>query len=194
MVCRLVTAKLTDMKHFVFPTVADANNFANELKRAGLVREERHHAYSRGTTDTFTGRRAGTAYTPAHYERGVYQEESDVAEEAAKGAGAGAVVGAGAALLGAAATAGATLATVATGGLAAPLIGLTLLGAGTGAAVGAAGEAMREADDTYDVGETHYGTLSETYNAGGRAVAVDDSVDSAAVMATAERFGGRLVG
>lgn len=191
------------MKHFVFPTAQQADAFANDLKAQGLVREDfGRHAYTRGTTDTFAGRSTGTQYTADHYAAGTYADPNangeTVGDEAAKGAAAGAITGAAAGLTGAA-LAGATAATVATGGLAAPLIGLTLLGTGVGAAVGAAGEAAREADatttyDTFDTPETHYGTLNETYQAGGRAVAVDETVNEAAVMETAARHGGRLVG
>lgn len=194
------------MKHFVFPTAQQADAFANELKTQGLVREDhRQHAYTAGQTEGFAGRATGTQYTTDHYAAGTYaaghdadHDGSSVGDEALKGTAVGAATGAAAGLAGAA-LAGATAATVATGGLAAPLIGLTLLGSGVGAAVGAAGEAAREADDaayydTYDTHETHYSTLNETYQAGGRAVAVDDNVDSAAVMAAAEKHGGRLVG
>ncbi|ADY26674.1 hypothetical protein Deipr_1536 [Deinococcus proteolyticus MRP] len=194
--------RLGPMKHFVFPTVQQADAFANELKTQGLVREDtRQHAYTQGQTEGFAGRSTGTQYTTDHYVSGTYDADRDgssVGDEALKGTAVGAATGAAAGLAGAA-LAGATAATVATGGLAAPLIGLTLLGSGVGAAVGAAGEAAREADDaayydTYDTHDTHYSTLSETYQGGGRAVAVDDNVDAAAVMAAAQKHGGRQVG
>ncbi|MDO4264599.1 MAG: hypothetical protein Q4C67_10420 [Deinococcus sp.] len=195
------------MKHFVFPTAQQADDFANELKTQGLVREDtRQHAYAQGQTEGFAGRSTGTQYTADHYSAGTYdagtydadRDGSSVGDEAIKGTAVGAATGAAAGLAGAA-LAGATAATVATGGLAAPLIGLTLLGSGVGAAVGAAGEAAREADDaayhdTYDTQDTHYSTLSETYQGGGRAVAVDDNVPEGPLMEAVARHGGRQVG
>ncbi|WP_261664333.1 hypothetical protein [Deinococcus sp. Marseille-Q6407] len=191
------------MKHFVFPTAQQADAFANELKTQGLVREDsRQHAYTQGQTEGFTGRSTGTQYTTDHYAAGTYSETAgtegtDVGQEAMKGTAVGAVTGAAAGLAGAA-LAGATAATVATGGLAAPLIGLTLLGSGVGAAVGAAGEAAREADDatyydTYDTPSTQYSALNETYQGGGRAVAVDDNVPEGALMDAVAKHGGRQV-
>ena len=183
------------MKHIVFPTVEQADAFARELKTQGLVREDhREHAYNRNAeVQGFAGRRVDNTQV-------VNDDHAaeEIGEEAVKGTAVGAVTGAAAALTGAALTGAATAATVATGGLAAPLIGLTLLGSGVGAAVGAAGEAAREANDdtydAYDVHDEHYSAIDETYKSGGRAVAVDDNVPAGPLNEAIAKHGGRIVG
>lgn len=193
------------MKHYIFPTAADADAFITDLQSQGVVRPEV------GTTNY---RRAGTVSTPATgytdpalgTAAPAYVEGSGTAEDAAagavKGTGVGAAVGATAGVLGTAGALGAAAATVATGGLALPLIlGMTALGAGVGAAVGGVGGAAGvdetghgEGYDYYEQNDTRYNEVETATNAGGRAVAVDDSVPADVVAAAAGRHNGRLVG
>ncbi|MFC6591512.1 hypothetical protein ACFP81_05455 [Deinococcus lacus] len=175
------------MKHIVFPTVQQADAFVADLEAQGLVMPERRERSYRTTTTTTTVADANNMDMNGNGET--------VGSEAAKGAAAGAITGAAAALTGAALTAAAGAATVATGGLAAPLLGLTLLGTGVGAAVGATGEAVRETSDAdyYDVQDTQYQTINETYQSGGRAVAVDDNVPADKLQDAVARHGGRFI-
>ena len=106
-----------------------------------------------------------------------------------KGTGVGAAVGAVAGII-------ATGATVATGGLALPVIlGMAALGSGVGAAVGATGGAMGvdETGDYYDADDDYYDRLNTTHTNGGRTVAVHDSVPADVVEAAAIRHGGEYV-
>lgn len=185
------------MKHYIFPTVADADAFIADLKAQNVIRPEVGTSnYRRASTiNNGTTMNTGAAGT---VEGGGTPE--DAAAGAVKGTGVGAVVGATtavAATAGVLGTAAATAATVATGGLALPFIlGLTALGAGVGAAVGGAGGAAG-VDETgnhyYDAQDNYYNDVETATNAGGRAVAVDDSVPADAVAAAAARHNGRLV-
>lgn len=180
------------MKHILFPTVSAADAFVADLKATGAVRPEvgsttlnrRAAAAPVATTTTTTTVADATAGGTAE----------DAAAGAAKGTGVGAVAGAAAGLLGAASV-------VATGGLALPVIlGMTALGAGVGATVGGVGGAMgvneTDADgyhSAYEVDETYYNRVHETVNAGGRAVAVDDRIDSSIVDPLVAKHGGQYV-
>ncbi|MDL2344867.1 hypothetical protein QOL99_11995, partial [Deinococcus sp. MIMF12] len=89
------------------------------------------------------------------------------------------------------------------GGLALPVIlGMTALGSGVGAAVGAiggaagvdeTGGASRSYSSAYDVSDEQYERLSSSMNESGRAVAIEDSVPADAVEAAAARHGGQFV-
>ncbi len=175
------------MKHILFPTVAAADAFIADLQSRGVVQPElgtttlgRRSAQDLGTapvvTDTAVATEGGTA--------------EDAGAGAVKGTVAGLVSGAAIGAIGTATgliAAGA--ATVATGGLALPVIlGMAALGSGVGAAVGGIGGAAG-VDETgngwitstgYDasshIDDDHYDRLDSGINAGGRAVAVDDNV------------------
>ncbi|AWN22776.1 hypothetical protein DKM44_05650 [Deinococcus irradiatisoli] len=192
------------MRHLLFPTVAQADAFVQDLQSQGLIRPEvgqasvnRHSELggmsSTGTTmgnDTMDNRDpaldGGTA--------------EDAGEGAIKGTGVGLVAGAVAGVV-------ATATTVATGGLALPVIlGMAALGSGVGAGVGAIGGAAG-VDETgnggtysgdnsfgYGVSDEHYDRINDTMNSGGRAIAVEDNVPMDAVQAAADRHGGQFVG
>lgn len=191
--------KLEPMKHYIFPTVADADAFIADLKTQGVIRPEVGTTnFRRATGGAVAPATTTTTTTSTAVDGGGTPE--DAAAGAVKGTGVGAAVGATAGVLGAAGalgTAAATAATVATGGLALPFIlGLTALGAGVGAAVGGVGGAAgvdETGDHYYEASETHYNEVETATNAGGRAVAVDDSVPADVVAAAAARHNGRLV-
>jgi len=93
---------------------------------------------------------------------------------------------------------------VATGGLALPVIlGMAALGSGVGAAVGAVDGAAGTESDTasggagyassYEVEDAHYDQLDQGINAGGRAVAIEDSVPADALQAAMTRHNGHLI-
>jgi len=187
------------MKHILFPTVADADAFVADLQGQGVATvSESTASVNRRSTST------GAVGTDGAYSEPVAEEAG---EGAIKGTGVGAVVGAAAGALttaGVLGTAAATAATVATGGLALPVIlGMAAAGAGVGAAVGAAGGAAGAEADTasgragyassYEVEDAHYDQMDQGINAGGRAVAVDDSVPGDALQAAMMRHNGRLV-
>ncbi|GGL08871.1 hypothetical protein GCM10010844_29530 [Deinococcus radiotolerans] len=158
-------------------------------------------------TSTYTRRSAATDATYSDTTRtdmdghGSLTMEGDGVGGTAEDAGAGAVKGTGVgAVVGAAAGILATGATIATGGLALPVIlGMTALGSGVGAAVGATGGAMgvdetgKTYDDRYDVDDTYYDRMDSTINSGGRVVAVDDSVPQDVLMDAVTRHGGEIV-
>ncbi|MFK7604024.1 hypothetical protein ACI3L1_17635 [Deinococcus sp. SM5_A1] len=196
------------MKHILFPTTAQADAFIAEMQQKGVVAPTlgtstySRHSEMEGvrTTDN------GMADT---YGSGMDGQPSAAAEDAGagavKGTGVGAVVGAGAGLLGTLGTVAGVGATVATGGLAIPVVlGMAALGAGVGAAVGATGGAAgvdenhdgRTADDdygSYGVNDDYYGRMHDTVNAGGRAVAVEDAIPYDVMAEVAQRHGGEFV-
>ncbi|ULH17182.1 hypothetical protein MF271_18820 (plasmid) [Deinococcus sp. KNUC1210] len=193
------------MKHILFPTVDAADSFIADMQQQGIAQLD-----SGSATVQRRGMATGTSNmtgTDANY--ATTADDQRVAEEAGEGAvkgtGVGAVVGAAAGALttaGVLGTAAATAATVATGGLALPVIlGMAAAGAGVGAAVGAAGGAAGAEDgnmggrypSSYEVDDGHYDQISQTLDAGGRAVAVEDSISSAALEATMQRYGGHFV-
>jgi hypothetical protein len=184
------------MKHILFPTVAAADAFIADLQSRGVVRPEL------GTTTL--GRRSmqdmgSASMTPGTVQTGTvqtgdYATEGGTAEDAGAGAVKGTVAGlVSGAAIGVIGTAtgliATTAATVATGGLALPVIlGLAALGSGVGAAVGGIGGAAG-VDETPDgpvttsdyatsshIADDHYDRLDSGINAGGRAVAVDENV------------------
>ncbi len=182
------------MKHLIFPTVAQADAFVADLRSQNLIQPEmgqtsvnRTSSMSSGTTDTTP--LLGT--TDPTLEGGTAE---DAGEGAVKGTGVGLIAGAVAGVV-------ATATTVATGGLALPVIlGMAALGSGVGAGVGAIGGAAgvdetggRGYDDNYGVSDEHYTQMNDTMNAGGRAIAVEDSVPMDALQATANRHGGQFV-
>ncbi|WP_189074327.1 hypothetical protein [Deinococcus sedimenti] len=187
------------MKHILFPTAAAADAFTADLQAQGVI------APTMGTS-TYTRRADGTrvdtgatsvdADGPGNLTMdpdGVGGTAEDAGAGAVKGTGVGAVVGAAAGIL-------ATGATIATGGLALPVIlGMAALGSGVGAAVGATGGAMgvdetgKAYDDRYDVDDTYYDRMDSTINSGGRVVAVHDSVPHDILMDAVSRHGGEIV-
>ncbi len=185
------------MKHILFPTVADADAFVADLQGQGV-------ATVSDSTASVNRRSTGSVGTDGAYAEPVAEEAG---EGAVKGTGVGAVVGAAAGALttaGVLGTAAATAATVATGGLALPVIlGMAAAGAGVGAAVGAVGGAAGAEADTasgragyassYEVEDAHYDQMDQGINAGGRAVAVDDSVPNDALQAAMARHNGRVL-
>jgi hypothetical protein len=178
------------MKHLLFPTVAQADAFVQDLQAQGVIQPEvgQTTLNRRGSagmaTDTTTrvgGRDSG------HVDGGTAEDAGD---GALAGTGVGAAVGA----------AAGAVATVATGGLAAPLIlGMAALGSGVGAGVGAIGGAagVDETGDgyrrSYEVEDSQYDRMSSGMSGGGRAIAVDDSVPADVVSAAAARHGGEFV-
>jgi len=72
-------------------------------------------------------------------------------------------------------------------------------GAGVGAVGGAAGAEFDTASgrvgyaSSYEVEDTHYDQLDQGINAGGRAVAIEDSVPADALQAAMTRHNGRLI-
>jgi hypothetical protein len=172
------------MKHLTFPTVAQADAFVQDLQSQGVIRPEMGNtSVNRQSSMTDTGT-AGMG-------------SADMAGGTAEDAGEGAVKGTGVGLIaGAVAGVVATATTVATGGLALPVIlGMAALGSGVGAGVGAIGGAagVDETGNGYHVSDDHYERMSQTMNSGGRAIAVEDSVPNDVVQAAATRHGGQFV-
>ncbi|OLV15853.1 hypothetical protein [Deinococcus marmoris] len=199
------------MKHILFPTTAQADAFIAEMQQKNVVAPTLGTStYGRHSEMDSTTAAGGdvrtydnTAGTPMDGQPSAAAE--DAGAGAVKGTGVGAVVGAGAGLLGTIGTVAGVGATVATGGLAIPVIlGMAALGAGVGAAVGATGGAAgvdenhdgRTANDdygSYGVNDDYYGRMHDTVNAGGRAVAVEDAVPYDVVAEAAKRHGGEFV-
>lgn len=200
------------MRHILFPTVSAADAFIADLQQRGVVRSDvgtttvnRRVADALGT-GTAAQSSASTQTTTTEYVEGGGTAE-DAGAGAVKGTALGALTGAAAGVVGTAATIGATAATVATGGLALPVIlGMAALGSGVGAAVGAVGGAAG-VDETgghtststssyqssYDVDSDHYDRLHNASNQGGRAVAVDDNVPQDVLEEAVRRHGGEFV-
>lgn len=182
------------MKHLTFPTVAQADAFVADLRSQNLIQPEMGQT-SVNRTSSVSGAANTTAplagTTDPTLDGGTAE---DAGEGAVKGTGVGLVAGAVAGVI-------ATATTVATGGLALPVIlGMAALGSGVGAGVGAIGGAAgvdetggRAYDDNYHVSDEHYTQMSNTMDAGGRAIAVEDSVPMDALKATADRHGGQFV-
>ncbi|WP_407572198.1 hypothetical protein [Deinococcus altitudinis] len=177
------------MKHILFPTVAAADAFIADLQGRGVVKPEigtttlgRRSAQDLGTSTVTTDTRSADQ---VGVEGGTAE---DAGAGAVKGTVAGLVSGAAIGAIGTATGLIATgVATVATGGLALPVIlGMAALGSGVGAAVGGIGGAAG-VDETGDgrttgydatshIDDDHYDRLDSGINAGGRAVAVDENV------------------
>lgn len=180
------------MKHVAFPTEQDLNAFAAEMVQAGVARE--------GTGHATVNRRESGATTPA-YNAGVTGEPAaeGAGEGAVKGTGVGLAVGATAGVLttaGVLGTAAATAATVATGGLALPVIlGMAALGAGAGAVVGGVGGAAgaEEHHHAYDVEGGHYDALHTHVNEGRHVIAVEDSIPVNVLNEVISRHHGHLI-
>ena len=182
------------MKHALFPSVAAADAFIADLQQQEVV-----------TLDSRTinvNRRGGAATSTDGYTSTIAEEAG---EGAVKGTGVGVVVGAAAGALITAGVLGTVAATVATGGLALPVIlGMAAAGAGVGAAVGAAGGAAGAESDAnggtaaryssnYAVDDAHYDQMDQGVAAGGRAVAIEESVPQGALDAALQRHGGHLI-
>lgn len=214
------------MKHLIFPTVAQADAFVADLRDQGAIQPEtrdttwtRRSGTTGGTGDmsasgTSTGastmtspRGATTMNDTGMNDTGTSYDTTTGASPAAEDAGAGAVAGTGVgAVVGAIAG---TVATVATGGLAAPMIlGMAALGSGVGAGVGAVGGAAgvdengdgRTADNDaygrdydYSVSDESYDRMDQANTSGGRAIAVDDNVAQDVLDAAVQRHGGQYV-
>ncbi|GAA5436804.1 hypothetical protein [Deinococcus aquaticus] len=166
------------MKHIIFPTTTAADAFIADLQSQGVI------APTMGSATV--NRRTPVAPVVDGVEGGTAE---DAGAGAVKGTGVGAAVGVVAGVL-------ATGATIATGGLALPVIlGMAALGSGVGAAVGATGGAMGvdETSNAYDADDDYYDRLNTTATNGGRTVAVDDSVPADVVEAAAIRHGGEYV-
>lgn len=185
------------MRHLLFASKAQADAFIADLRSQGLIQPEMGQTtVNRRVADGMAGTTTGTVTTTdtASVEGGGTPE--DAGEGAIKGTGVGAAVGAAAGVLG-------TAATVATGGLALPVIlGMTALGSGVGAAVGAIGGAAgvdetggtsRSYSSASDVSDEQYERLSSSAGESGRAVAIEESVPADAVEAAAARHGGQFV-
>jgi len=180
------------MQHTAFLTEQDAQAFQQDLVTQGLASP----TLGRATVS----RSAIPASTEVHVGGGTPE---DAGAGAIKGTEAGLVVGAAAGVLttaGVLGTAAATAATIATGGLALPVIlGMAALGAGVGAAVGGVGGAAG-VDEThgagthaYEVDDARYDTVNSRVEQGHHVVAVADSVPAEVLQVTAERHGGQLV-
>ncbi len=176
------------MKHLIFPTKTQADEFIQDLQNQGIVQK------STGTTDlnrptSSMGTPSSSTLADTTLDGGTPE---DAGEGAVRGTGAGVVAGAIAGVV----------ATIATGGLFAPVIlGMAALGSGVGAAVGAAGGAMgvdETATDSslkYDSNLTddQYNRIHTGVSGGGYPVAVDDTVPMDVVTAAAQRHGGEMV-
>ncbi|MGX9687487.1 hypothetical protein ACTQ9L_10090 [Deinococcus wulumuqiensis] len=189
------------MKHILFPTVAAADAFIADLQSRGVVQPEvgtmnmNRRVQQAATAGTVATPTTTTTTTTTDYVEGGGTAE-DAGAGAVKGTFAGALTGAAAGVIG-------TAATVATGGLALPVIlGMAALGSGVGAAVGAAGGAagvdetggaVRSSYDTYEADDAYYNRIHERVNAGGRAVAVDDNVPQDVLMEAVSKHGGEIV-
>ena len=173
------------MKHLIFPTVAQADAFVQDLQSQGVIRPEMGNRSVNRQSSSTASETVNTGST----------ETVGTVDVAAEDAGAGAVKGTGVGLVaGAVAGVVATAATVATGGLALPVIlGMAALGSGVGASVGAIGGSAGVDETGYHVSDDHYDRMSQTMNSGGRAIAVEDSVPSDVVQAAATRHGGQIV-
>ena len=215
------------MKHLIFPTVAQADAFVADLRDQGAIQPEtRDTTWTRrsGTTGDLSTSGTSTGASSMTNPRGSttmndtdrYDTAGD-AGAAVEDAGAGAVAGTGVgAVVGAIAG---TVATVATGGLAAPMIlGMAALGSGVGAGVGAVGGAAgvdenndgrtadndayptRTGSDTgmgrdydYSVSDEAYDRMDQANASGGRSIAVDDNVPQDVLDAAVQRHGGQYV-
>lgn len=180
------------MQHILFPTVAAADAFIADLQQQGVVRPEVGSMQLNRRTAPVTSETTTTTTTEYAGDMGGGTAE-DAGAGAVKGTVAGALTGAAAGIIG-------TAATVATGGLALPVIlGMTALGSGVGAAVGGIGGAAgvdETGDDTmsgYEVEDTHYDRMQSAVEGGGRAVAVDDNVPQDVLEEAVRRHGGQLV-
>lgn len=186
------------MKHLIFPTVAQADAFVQNLQSQGVIQPESGQTSFRRRTSAAGMGGTTTQTTQTQTQTTEYVDGGGDAEDMGKGALGGTAVGAVAGV-----AAGAIVA--ATGGLAAVpvLLGMGALGSGIGAAAGAAegavngdGMVTRQAynhDAGYDIDDTNYDTMSSTVETGGRAIAVEDSVPADIVEAAAARHGGRFV-
>ncbi|MPY67584.1 hypothetical protein F8S09_12955 [Deinococcus sp. SDU3-2] len=196
------------MRHLIFPTVAQADAFVQDLLSQGVIQPEmgqtsfqrRTAAGSVGAADmgtTTSQTNTATATTTEYVDGG--GDGADMAGGALKGTALGAVAGV---------AAGAVVA--ATGGLAAVpvLLGMGALGSGIGAAAGTADAAVhgdgmetrvaasgetRSYEDRYEFEDTHYNDMQTTVDAGGRAIAIEDDVPMDVVEAAMARHGGRFV-
>ena len=178
------------MRHFASLTEQAAEAFQQDLVSQGVARPE----FGRASVSPM----AAAVATDTH---GGIPE--DAGAGAIKGTEAGLLVGAAAGVLtttGVLGVAAATAATVATGGLALPVIlGMAALGAGVGAAVGGVGGAAG-VDEThgaghhaYEVDHGHYNDVQTRVNDGQHVVAVDDSIPAALLEATCVRHGGHFI-
>ncbi len=172
------------MKHLLFPTVAQADAFVQDLRSQGVIREELGESRLNRTSTSATT--SGTQTTTEVVElRG---NPDEAGEGAVKGTGLGAIAGA---AVGAAAVA-------LTGGLAAVpvILGAAALGSGVGA-VGGASVGYTSGDDVVhhvsDVNDEHYERMNSTVESGGRAIAVDDNIPSDVLEAAVMRHGGQFV-
>ncbi|BDP40343.1 hypothetical protein DAETH_03120 [Deinococcus aetherius] len=183
------------MKHLLFPSKEAADAFIADLRAQGLIQPQ--------VGQVTVGRRGAGAIrqpetTPAP-PAPAGADDVGSANEAGVGLVAGAGVGAAA---GAVIGVIGSVATVATGGLALPVIlGMAAVGGGFGAVAGAVAS-TGTAEGTGGVGDTtgshdvtgeQHDRLSSGMAGGGRAVAVEDSVPADAVAAAAARHGGQFV-
>jgi hypothetical protein len=178
------------MRHIAFPTEQDAVAFQQDLVAQGLA----HPELGRASVSP----RAAAVVTEPH---GGTPEDAGMG--AIKGTEAGLAVGAVAGVLtttGILGAAAATAATVATGGLALPVIlGMAALGAGVGAAVGGVGgaagvdESNVAGHHAYEVDHGHYAEVSSRMGQGQHVVAVDDSIPMAVLEETCMRHRGHAI-
>ena len=189
------------MKHILFPTVAAADAFIADLQARGAVKPEVGSSTLNRRTVAAPGAMAdNTAVTQArNTDAAANPDMNGSAEDAGAGAVKGTMVGA---LTGAAAAVIGTVATVATGGIALPVIlGMTALGSGVGAAVGGIGGAAgvdetRTAGGWYDSSELDddaYNRIDSGVNSGGRAVAVDENVPQNMLDEAVRTHGGHFI-
>ncbi len=186
------------MKHILFPTIAAADAFIADLQARGAVRPEvGSSTLNRRTAPGMTDSAATSG--PRDASEGVNPDMGGDAEDAGAGAVKGTVVGA---LTGAAAAVIGTVATVATGGIALPVVlGMAALGSGVGAAVGGIGGAVGVDEtgtaggryDHSDLDDDAYTRIDSGVNSGGRAVAVDENVPQAVLEEAVQAHGGHFI-
>ncbi|WP_407542583.1 hypothetical protein Q0M94_23630 (plasmid) [Deinococcus radiomollis] len=185
------------MRHIAFPTEQAAEAFQQDLVSQGVARPE----YGRASVSPMAPAVAADTHGVVTEPNGGTAE--DAGAGAIKGTEAGLVVGAAAGALttaGVLGTAAATAVTVATGGLALPVIlGMAALGAGVGAAVGGVGgaagvdETHGAAHHAYEVDHGHYSDVNTRMSEGQHVVAVDDSIPANLVEEACMRHGGHTV-
>lgn len=190
------------MKHLIFPTVADADAFIADLKGQNVVGDvSGTTSYRRHNALEAVEEVPATTQVTQTSEQAVVAEAGGDGKDIAAGAVAGGTLGTAAGLAVGAAVA-------ATGGLAAIPVILGLgIGAAAGAATGAvtghgldddaaaevANTSARRYQDSYTLQDSHYDQINTAISAGGRAVAVEDSIPADIVQATAARHNGRFV-
>lgn len=171
------------MRHLMFQDKSQAIAFVKDLQDQGFTQIQI------GETDI--------PYSPSPTPQLTNPEirSSPIANGTPEDAGAGAVKGMGVGVV-VGAIAG-VVATLASGGLAAPVIlGMAALGSGIGAEVGAIGGAagVDETGKTFpSLSSEQYDRMNSMISSGSYALAIDNTLPQEVIVATAARHGGELL-